>query len=62
MPVSTRSKVQKYLKPVSTEEWNAVEALLVLKEPSMQTASVPNTRPKRKSATYKPGTFTGMDS
>ena len=59
MPVSTRSKYE--LKPVSKEEWNAVEALLFLKQtPSPKTAPAKK-RPHRSSATYTPGTFTGME-
>ena len=63
MPVSTRSRTE--LKPVSKEEWNAVEALLFMKNkapptpPSTKTAK-PH-RPHRASATYTPGTFAGME-
>ena len=56
MPITTRSK--NTLKPVSKAEWNAVEALLLLK---MGSAIPAGTRPHRKCASYKPGTFTGMD-
>jgi hypothetical protein len=57
MPISTRSKTT--LKPVSKAEWNAVEALLLLKKTLVVPAVA--ARPHRKCASYKPGTFTGMD-
>ena len=57
MPITTRSKTS--LKPVSKAEWNAVEALLLLKKtPAPAPVAA---RPHRKCATYKPGTFSGMD-
>ena len=61
MPISTRSKSE--LKPVSKEEWNAVEALLFLKQKT-SASPAPNSakkRPHRASATYTPGTFAGME-
>lgn len=59
MPVSTRSKTE--LKPVSKEEWNAVEALLFLKQTPNAKAASTKKRPHRTSATYTPGTFAGME-
>ena len=75
MPVTTRSKTE--LKPVSKEEWNAVEALLFLKrtppmkpmtnkewsviEAPLNRALAANKRPHRSSASYAPGTFTDME-
>lgn len=75
MPVSTRSKTE--LKPLSNEEWNAVEALLFLKqtpptkpmtnkqwsviEAPLNRALAANKRPHRSSAVYTPGTFAGME-
>ena len=55
MPITTRSK--NTLKPISNAEWDAIEALLLLKA----TLPVIPKRPHRKCASYKPGTFTGMD-
>jgi len=59
MPISTRSKSQ--LKPVSKEEWNAVEALLFLKKTPVLPSAPAKKRPHRSSATYTPGTFAGME-
>ena len=60
MPINTRSKTSAVLKPVSKEEWNAVEALLFLKKP-VSTQAPKQKRPHRSSATYTPGTFAGME-
>jgi hypothetical protein len=55
MPITTRSK--NTLKPISNAEWDAIEALLLLKA---MLPIIPK-RPHRKCASYKPGTFSGMD-
>jgi hypothetical protein len=60
MPISTRSKSTIALKPVSKSEWNAVEALLMMKKTPL-TPEPPKQRPRRSTATYTPGTFAGME-
>lgn len=62
MPVSTRSKSTMALKPLSKAEWDAVEALVLIKNtPSTLTQPSIHPRPHRSSATYTPGKFAGME-